>query len=143
MIEDSKLAEALRQYPGAQCFRFGDNEVLCDELLALVRSGRKAATCGKLIDYESGMEAKPEIGRVDIALEWDGSPAIALQTVELRLCPFNQVEEEFALAEGEDETLESWRESHQRYYARTTGFEPEMMLVCERFRVVHDFKSRS
>ncbi|MEO1204175.1 MAG: hypothetical protein AAFX10_15840, partial [Pseudomonadota bacterium] len=27
-------------------FRFGDSEALCDELLALVRSGRKTATSG-------------------------------------------------------------------------------------------------
>ncbi|MGB0507837.1 MAG: ASCH domain-containing protein [Pikeienuella sp.] len=141
MTDNSKLTKALRTYPNAQCFRFGDTEALCNELLALVRSGKKAATCGKLIDYESGMEAKPEIGRIDIALEWDGTPAVALQTTELKLCLFNQVEEDFALAEGEDETLESWQESHQRYYARTTGFEPEMMLVCERFRVIQDFQT--
>jgi len=32
----------------AESFTFGDNETLCDELLELVRSGKKTATCGEM-----------------------------------------------------------------------------------------------
>lgn len=38
-------------------------------------------------------------------------------------------DELFALAEGENETLEGWREEHRDYLSRNGGFEPEMMLV--------------
>ena len=52
------------------------------------------------------------------------------------LIPFHRVPEDFALAEGENDTLEGWREDHQRYFERNGGWSADMMLVCERFRVV-------
>ena len=61
---------------------------------------------------------------------------VVIETAEVSLCPFNEISEEFALAEGEDETLEGWQDSHRCYFERNGGWEPDMMLVCERFRVV-------
>lgn len=46
-----KIAEIRRlqeRYPDAQTFKFGDNQKLCDELLALVRSGKKTAPAARL-----------------------------------------------------------------------------------------------
>jgi uncharacterized protein YhfF len=63
------LAEALAKYPGAETFTFGDNRELCDRLLALVRAGKKRATCGALRDFEAGGEAMPAAGRRDISLD--------------------------------------------------------------------------
>ena len=31
---------------------------------------------------------------------------------------------------------------HQEYFERNGGFDPKMMLVCERFRLVHDYQSQ-
>ena len=40
-------------------------------------------------------------------------------------------------AEGEgDSCLEDWRAGHRRYFTRNGGFAPDMMLWCERFRLV-------
>ena len=128
-------------YPGCVFFKFGDNEELSSSLIALVRSRKKVATCGALRDFDSGEEPMPEVGRIDIALNWEGTPALAIKTTEVSLVRFCDVEEPFALAEGEDETLEGWREGHQRYFERNGGFSPEMTLVCERFELVEDFAS--
>lgn len=119
-------------------FRFGDSEALCDELLALVRSGRKTATCEALAAFEAGHEEMPEVGRQDIALNWDGTPALLLETTEVTPMRFMDVEEDFALAEGENDDLVGWRRDHQAYFERTVGFDAEMIVVCERFRLVRD-----
>jgi uncharacterized protein YhfF len=132
------IVEIMQRYPGAETFYFGDSEELSDKLIALVRSGKKTATCEALRDFEEGKEAMPGLARCDIALQWDSDPALVLKTVSLELKRFCDVEEDFALAEGENETLEGWREDHQGYFERNGGFDPEMILVCERFELVED-----
>lgn len=132
------LDEIMARYPGAQTFKFGDNAVLSAELLALVRAGKKTATCGALRDYPEDSPETPVVGRRDIALEWDGRPALVIETVDVSICRYRDVTEEFALAEGENDTLEGWREDHRRYFERNGGFDPKMKLLCERFRLVED-----
>ena len=132
------LIDVMACYPGAQTFKFGDNARLSAELLALVRSGRKTATCGALRDYPEGSPDTPVVGRRDIALEWDDRPALVIETVDVSTCRYCDVTEDFALAEGENETLEGWREGHRQYFERNGGFDPEMELLCERFRLVED-----
>lgn len=130
------LSELTARYPGAVAFRFGDSEALCDRLLSLVRAGRKRATCGALRDFGPGGEVRPEVGRCDIALTWDGAPALVLRTVDVAECRFCDVEAGFALAEGENETLEGWRQDHRQYFERNGGWSEDMELLCERFEVV-------
>ncbi len=136
------MSEALEliksRYPDAQTFKFGDNRMLCDELLALVRAGVKTATCGALRDYPDGSPDMPQPGRRDIALDWDDQPALVIETVDVSIQRYCDVSQEFALAEGENDSLEGWREAHRRYFERNGGFDPEMELVCERFRLVED-----
>ena len=132
------VEEIQRRYPGAETFTFGDSAALCSALLALVRAGRKTATCGALRDFEEDGEALPVVGRKDIALNWDGRPALVIETVEVTVRRFCDVDADFALAEGEDETLEGWQAGHRAYFTRNGGFDPEMELVCERFRLVED-----
>ena len=131
---------ALKKYPGASVFDFGDSKKLSDELLALVRSGKKTATCSALRDYLNEGEKLPEVGRKDIAVNYeDRSPALVIETIEVIQQRFCDVDEKFALAEGENDSLLKWREEHQAYFERNGGFQEEMMLVCERFKLIEDF----
>ncbi|MEW4489505.1 ASCH domain-containing protein [Thalassoglobus sp. JC818] len=134
------LSEARAKYPDSEVFRFGDSKKLCDELTSLVVSGKKVATCEALRVYASGNEDLPRVGRVDIALTWEGNPAVAIRTVEIEVMKFNEVGEEFALAEGENDDLEGWRKDHREYFERNGGYDPEMKLVCERFEVIEVFR---
>ncbi|PRY21751.1 uncharacterized protein YhfF [Aliiruegeria haliotis] len=138
----SGAREAIRRlqqrFPGAETFTFGDTRALCDELIGLVRSGRKRATCGALRDFHTDGEALPVVGRCDIALDWDGFPALVIETTEVEIRRFCDVEEGFALAEGENDSLEGWQHGHRAYFERNGGFDARMDLVCERFRVVED-----
>ncbi len=117
-------------------FTFGDGPDLCARLLDLVRQGHKTATCGALSDYTEGGETMPQVGRQDIALNWDGTPALLIETTEVTTRRFCDVDESFALAEGENDSLEGWAADHRAYFERNGGWRPDMLLVCERFRLI-------
>jgi uncharacterized protein YhfF len=134
----ASLDGVLARYPGAETFRFGDSAALSDALLTLVRSGKKRATCTHMAELEAG-GAQPEVGRRDIAINFDGTPALVIETVEVVDTTFEQMTEEMALLEGEDESLAGWRAGHERYFRRLGVFAPDMPLIWERFEVVEDF----
>lgn len=124
-------------YAGAVTFSFGDSPEMADELLALVIAGTKTATCGALRDYGPGGEAMPVVGRRDVALDGGGRHAAVIETLEVNIKRFDEVDEAFAFNEGEgDRTLADWRESHKAFFERHGGFSPDMELVCERFKLV-------
>jgi uncharacterized protein YhfF len=130
----------IRRHPDAVRFRFGDGRELCDELTALVLAGRKTATCMPLRDVESGAKAMPTVGQRDVATDWDGNPVALIETVEVTVRRFDEVDEAFALAEGENDSLAGWRAGHRRYFERNGGWSPDMLLVCERFRLVEELR---
>jgi uncharacterized protein YhfF len=125
------------RYSNAVTFSFGDSPEMADELLALVLEGTKTATCGAFGDYGPGGEAMPAVGRRDVVLDGQGRRAAVIETVEIELRRYDEVDERFAHDEGEgDRTLAWWRDAHRGYFERTGGFSPDMQLVCERFRLV-------
>ena len=124
-------------YANAVTFSFGDNPDMADELLALVLAGKKTATCGALASFAPGGEAMPVVGRRDVVLDGKGRRAAVIETLELEIRRFDQVDQRFAGDEGEgDGTLAWWRDAHRRYFERAGAFSPDMQLVCERFRLV-------
>ncbi len=130
------MSDLRAKYPGAVEFKFGDNRALCAELTALVLAGHKTATCGALRDFQDGGETMPVVGRTDIVTDWDGTPIAAIETQEVTIKTFSEVPEDFALSEGENDSLEGWRRDHKRYFERNGGWSPDMLVVCERFRLV-------
>lgn len=133
----TQLIDQLKsRYPDAVPFKFGDSESLCVELLALVRNGKKTGTCAALSAYTTEEENLPTVGRRDIALNWDDTPALVIETTSVALTRFCDVTEEFALSEGENDSLAGWQADHKKYFERNGGFDPTMVLVCERFCVV-------
>ncbi|HQU67186.1 MAG TPA: ASCH domain-containing protein [Albidovulum sp.] len=135
----SPLVTTLKaRYPGAETFTFGDSRELSDGLISLIRAGKKRATCGALRDFAEGGEAHPAPGRRDLALDRDGNPALVIETTEVTIRRFRDVDAGFSLAEGEDATLEGWKEGHRACFERSGGWPPGMDLVCERFRLVED-----
>jgi uncharacterized protein YhfF len=119
-----------------ETFRFGDSPEMADHLLDCVINGRKRATCWSIADGQ-----QTEVGKQMVALNGKGEPADVLETLELRQIRFCDVELQFALDEGEgDETLEDWREGHRAYFERNGGFSADMMLWCERFKLVERIK---
>ena len=115
-----------------ETFSFGDGPNLANQLAELVINGRKRATCWAASDGRL-----TEIGKRMVMLDGAGQPRAVVQTVELTLRRFNEVDASFAYDEGEDDrTLTSWRKAHRSYFGRKGQFAEDMLLWCERFRVL-------
>jgi uncharacterized protein YhfF len=122
---------------------WGDSPRMADELGVLIASGTKTATCSALWEYEAEGEPLPSVGLKTIVLDGNGDPLCIVETTEVKIRPYDEVDARFAYEEGEgDRSLAYWRDAHWRYFSRTlpnVGREPttEMPLVCERFRVIY------
>ena len=133
------LSAALTRYPEAETFTFGDSPALNAEILALVRDGRKTVTCDALAAFRARCEPLPKAGRVDIALTWDGAPALALRTVTVSRQRFDAMDAACVAAQGEFRDLAHWRKGYEAYLRRSGHFAEDVEMVVERFEVVEDF----
>jgi uncharacterized protein YhfF len=135
-VSDSRIPE---NYHALRSFAFGDNPALADELLALVLKGLKTATCST--------EDEPNISKPNerwIVRDGHGVPRCVIETTEVTFRRYNEVDAAFAHDEGEgDRSLTHWRDAHRRYFGRKGKFSEDMMLMCERFRLVEIFGDRN
>jgi uncharacterized protein YhfF len=122
---------------------WGDSPQMADELGALISSGTKTATCSALWEYEAEDYPLPEVGTKMVVLSGNEEPLCIIETTEVEVRPYDEVDARFAYEEGEGgHSLEYWREAHWRFFSRTLpniGKEPatDMPLVCERFRIIY------
>ena len=115
-----------------ECFAFGDSPSRRTNSRDLVLSGLKRATCWPSIEGQ-----KTHIGKMMVMLNGSGTPAAALETVELKTRRFGEADEAFAFDEGEvTEPFDTGERPITRYFTRQGTFSPDMLLWCERFRVV-------
>jgi len=122
---------------------WGDNPTLADELGALIVQGLKTATCSAVWSWEAEGNPIPKAGYLTVALDGRGEPLCIVETYEITIRKYNEVDADFARAEGEgDLSLEYWRAAHKRYFTRVLAkigkeLSEDMPLVCERFRVIY------
>ena len=125
-----------------KCAPFGDNAAMAEEFGALILKGTKTATCSSLWEYEATGEPLPQPGYRFIVLNGQEIPLCIIETTEVAIRSFRDVDDSFAFAEGEnDRTLASWRKSHWEFFSRTLPRidkcpDEDMPLVCEHFKVV-------
>ncbi|MFI2366769.1 ASCH domain-containing protein [Promicromonospora sp. NPDC019610] len=165
-VEDQELAAevldfwaATRQYAGMakasivvghtvsetvppQAWSFGDEPELAQTLLAAVLAGDKTATSSALWDYDDEGVPLPVVGELSILLDGERHPRALIRTTSVETTTFDEVDDDFAAAEGEDDrTLESWRAGHEAYFRRTLAegreFATDMPIVCERFELLY------
>ena len=122
---------------------WGDSPRLAQELADLIVAGIKTATCSALWDWQAEQEPLPEVGLLTIVLDGQSQPVGIVETVEVTIRLYNEVDAQFAYEEGEgNRSLDYWREAHWRFFSRTLppiGKQPteDMPLVCERFRLIY------
>lgn len=122
---------------------WGDSPALADELGNLIYRDIKTATCSALWEWEAENKPVPQQGQITIVLDGHGTPLCIVETTEVTVRHYHEVDSDFAQAEGEgDFSLEYWRQAHRNYFSRTLpkigrDFSEEMPLVCERFKVVY------
>ncbi|MGO2140864.1 MAG: ASCH domain-containing protein [Leucobacter sp.] len=125
-----------------EAWAFGATVEHADSLLRLVLDGTKTGTASSAWDYEATGDPLPKVGELSIILDGAQRPRALIETTRVETVPFDEVSEAHARAEGEgDRTLASWRVIHERYWRSHSegpkGFEPQMPVLCERFRLVY------
>jgi uncharacterized protein YhfF len=116
-------------------FAFGDNPELADELLELVVKGVKTATCSTEDEPNTSTP-----GECWVVLDGRREPRCVIESTEVTYRRFHEIDAGFAYDEGEgDRSLAYWRDAHRAYFGRLGRFSEEMMLMCERFRLVEVF----
>jgi uncharacterized protein YhfF len=124
---------------------FGDSEALSESLVALILAGIKRGTCSLVWSWDFDGETLPDVGDMEIVLDWHDRPMFVRRTTEVEVVPFDAVTADFAACEGEgDRSLSHWQTEHWRFFTdecqrigRTV--DKSMPLVCERFEVLHTF----
>lgn len=137
------LPERYRPAEGAyEAWGFGDTAEMADQLGVLVRRGVKTATASLLWEYEQEGDELPQPGDYSVVLDGAGEPLCVIQTIEVNVRAFDEVDAGFACDEGEgDRSLAYWRRVHWDFFSATCqriGRKPfeKMPVVLERFRLL-------
>ncbi len=113
-----------------------------DELITLVLTDRKTAFFTSWATYAIDQEPLPVSGELYIVVDRANKPQCVIEIDSVAILPFNEITWEMAKQEGEDESLEAWREKQQEYLTdegAVLGFEftPDIKLVFQTFHVVY------
>lgn len=127
-----------RHLPMPEAWQFGDSPAMADALAGLVLDGIKTATCSRYLGENLVDASGPSI-----LLDGRGEPLCVVETTELTVRRYKDVDAHFAWEEGEgDRSLAYWRRVHWDFFTREGAQEgynvsEEMLLLCERLRVVY------
>lgn len=117
-----------------------------DALAALVVEGKKTATCSWFEAHTAMDEPIPKVGEQSYVMDSRDRPVCVIESVEVEVKAFVDVDADFARDEGEgDLSYAYWRRVHEDFFLRQgleIGLEwnsATQHVVCERFRVLHLF----
>ena len=131
-----------------QVWHFGDSAELAQELAELVLHGPKRATAGLLWDAENDPDMMPVPGGYSLITDYAGAPMLIIQTTKVTIRAYDDVDADFAAAEGEgDGSLKYWRDAHWAYFSRRCeglgrAPSPEMPVILERFALIYPVAAR-
>ena len=126
-----------------QVWHFGDSAPLARNLADLVLHGPKRATSGLLWDAELDSTMMPVQGGYSLVTDHAGAPLLIIRTTRVEIRPYEEVDADFAAAEGEgDGSLQYWCDAHWAYFSRrcaVLGRTPsnDMPVVLERFALIY------
>ena len=93
--------------------KFGDSPEMADDLLEPVLSGLKTATCSGLWEWEHEGGSIPKPGLLSVIVDGKDEPRCIIETVEVNLKNYSEVDSDFARDEGEgDLSLDYWRDEN-------------------------------
>ena len=122
-------------------WHFELTEGACNYLLDLVLKGQKKATASSVLGYQIEGEEIPKEGNLSVITDWDGNPRCVIKTTRVRSIPYKDITFDIAKLEDEDDTLESWRKNHEKFFTeegKDLGykFSEEMEVIFEEFEVI-------
>ena len=103
---------------GLRTIEFGNLGLSRDTILKFLFEGNKRATAGLLKeDYDDENEPIEHVGEILVVLGNKGEPLGKIQVTRVDIVRFDEVSDEFALAEAEgDLTGDDFRESHFKFW---------------------------
>jgi uncharacterized protein YhfF len=122
---------------------FGDRPEMASQLVHLVACGEKRVTMGWVDAAERDGTPLAYEGGVSVVTDGFGYPRVVLRSAQVRVIPFNEIDEAAAAGEGEgDLSYEDWREAHVAYFTREAAlhgltFDERARISVERFEVLH------
>ena len=125
-----------------QVWYFGNTSEMARHLAELVLQGEKRATATLLESAELHPESAPVDDGFSVVTDYEGNPRCIIQTTEIRVLPFTEVDAEFAFDEGEgDKSLEYWRRVHHDFFTKDAAengvkFHEKSLVACERFKLL-------
>lgn len=113
-----------------------------EEKLVLILSGKKTATFSTLASFLIDGEPLPVTGELYMVFDRSATPRCIIELESVNIVPFNEVTWGMAQQEGEDSSLEEWKEKQKEYLedeGAIVGFEftPDIKLIFQTFRVVY------
>lgn len=110
------------------------------ERLASLLAGKKTAAFFSYASFAVDNEELPVSGEYYIVLDSNAEPFCIIKTSRVQVIPFDQVSWELAAREGEDSSLQEWRDRTRENLAEEgelVGFDfsPDMKLVCVEFEL--------
>tara|TARA_Y100001960_G_C14563539_1_gene772056 strand:+ start:147 stop:638 length:492 start_codon:yes stop_codon:yes gene_type:complete len=116
-----------------------------DEVTDLALVGQKQATSHLAIDFEVHNIPMRQSGDYWVMLFSSLKPCGVVQLKEVKITPFNEVDDEYAAIEGEgDSSLRHWKEVHEDYFkkqlaswGRGDEWSENVPVVCEIFKLVY------
>ncbi len=109
----------------------------------LVLSGTKTAGGDILWRREAANQPPLEAGSFSIFHDGYGEPMGIIETTEVKVVPFDEVDADFACDCGEwDRTIENWRKAYWSWIeaecAKLGRYpSPQIPMICERYRLVY------
>ncbi len=101
---------------------YGDSPELSEDLLALIRSGKKKAGTGLLWAYEADAQEFPREGAIEIVIDHNNQPALVTRIIRVEIVAYSDVTAEYAALEGEgDGSLEYWRKAHWAFFCASAS----------------------
>lgn len=116
---------------------YSETPKLADQFVDLILTRQKTASTSLRQDYEED-EQLPKAGDCSIILDGSGTPQVLIRTTEIEVVPFCEVSLTQALAEGDCDDLESWRQTRLDEWEQS-GLEVDdsSLVVWERFKVLY------
>ncbi|MGF9977031.1 ASCH domain-containing protein [Viridibacillus arvi] len=133
--------------PDAWMFGDGSKE-MGDDLGCLVVKGLKTGTCAAHCVYDIEGEEIQKVGQYDIVLDGDNNPLAIIKYTNIDLLKMNEVTSDFARSEGEgDLSYDYWYSEHVKFFTWELSqygltFTPDILLVCQTFKVMDVYKDR-
>lgn len=132
---------AIERIDGHRLIEFGEGAEMRDRLLDFVFYGDKRATAGMLeYDYEED-EPVESVGEIFILVGNENEPVGKIRITRVDIVRFDEVSDEFALAEAEgDLTGDDFRNSHREFW-ESCGYEvnPDSKIVCAWFDLIEQY----